>query len=42
MKQYEAPKLKVVGLVAELTEQDKKFGDSEGFTFLTIPITNNS
>ena len=36
------PSLTVLGRLHELTEQDKKFGDSDGFTFLSIPITNNS
>jgi hypothetical protein len=40
---YEAPTLKVVGSVSELTlQQDKKFGASDGFTFMGISITNAS
>jgi hypothetical protein len=40
---YEAPKLTVLGSVEGLTEQqDKKFGASDGFTFMGISITNNS
>jgi hypothetical protein len=40
---YEAPTLKVVGSVSELTlQQDKKFGASDGFTFMGIAITNAS
>lgn len=42
-KSYEAPAVRVIGSVAELTlTKDKKFGRSDGFTFLGIPITNNS
>jgi hypothetical protein len=40
---YEAPVLKVVGKVSELTLQiDKKYGASDGFTFMGIAITNAS
>jgi hypothetical protein len=39
---YNAPSLKTLGSVHELTLQDKKLGDSDGFTFLGAPITNNS
>jgi hypothetical protein len=40
---YEAPALKVVGKVGELTlTQDKKYGSSDGFTLMGIAITNAS
>jgi hypothetical protein len=39
---YKAPELRVLGTVQELTHQDKALGVSDGFTFLGIPITNNS
>ena len=40
---YEAPTLKVVGSVSELTlQQNKKYGASDGFTFMGISITNAS
>ena len=40
---YEAPRIVELGKVEQLTlTQDKKFGSSDGFTFLGIPITNNS
>jgi hypothetical protein len=40
---YEAPTLTVLGTVESLTEQqDKKYGESDGFTFLGVSITNNS
>jgi hypothetical protein len=41
--QYEAPELVILGSVVELTlDTDKKYGDSDGFTFMGIPITNAS
>ena len=40
---YEAPALRLLGSVPELTQQvDKKLGVSDGFTFLGQPITNAS
>jgi hypothetical protein len=39
---YESPALEELGTVQELTQQDKKFGQSDGFTFLGISITNSS
>jgi hypothetical protein len=41
--EYAPPTLAVIGSVTELTlSQDKKFGDSDGFTFMGIPIANAS
>jgi hypothetical protein len=39
---YEAPALKVVGSVYELTLHDKKLGPTDGFTLMGASITNNS
>jgi hypothetical protein len=40
---YEAPRLTVIGSIAELTlGTDKKYGDSDGFTFMGQPITFSS
>lgn len=39
---YKSPELRVLGSVQELTQQDKMLGTTDGFTFLGIPITNNS
>jgi hypothetical protein len=40
---YEAPVLRVVGSVQELTLQiDKKYGPSDGYTLMGIGITNAS
>ena len=40
---YEPPKLVVLGAVEALTETiDKKYGSSDGFTFMGIAITNAS
>ncbi|MDP9491812.1 MAG: lasso RiPP family leader peptide-containing protein [Actinomycetota bacterium] len=40
---YEAPVLRVVGSVHELTLQiDKKYGPSDGYTLMGIGITNAS
>jgi hypothetical protein len=40
---YEAPELIVIGSIAALTlGVDKKYGDSDGFTFMGQPITNAS
>jgi hypothetical protein len=41
-RSYKSPELKVLGTVQELTHQDKMLGLEDGFTFLGIPITNNS
>jgi hypothetical protein len=40
---YEAPRLTVLGTVHGLTQvQDKKYGHSDGFTFMGVAITNAS
>jgi hypothetical protein len=40
---YEPPRLVVLGSVHALTQlQDKKYGDSDGFTFMGTPIANVS
>jgi hypothetical protein len=40
---YEAPELTVLGSVSELTlDINKKYGDSDGYTFQGVPITNAS
>ena len=41
---YEAPALRLLGSVSELTQQlqDKKLGPTDGFTFQGISITNAS
>lgn len=39
---YEAPALKVLGSLRELTLQDKKVGPTDGFTLMGVSITNNS
>jgi hypothetical protein len=42
-KSYEAPSLTVLGTVHALTQtQDKKWGGSDGFTFMGQPISNAS
>jgi hypothetical protein len=42
-KGYEPPSLTLLGSVHELTQvQDKKYGGSDGFTFMGIPISNAS
>jgi hypothetical protein len=42
-KAWQEPKLVVHGDVGRITqEQDKKFGASDGFTFMGISITNAS
>ena len=42
-KGYEAPALTVLGSVHALTQaQDKKYGTSDGFTFMGNPVTNAS
>jgi hypothetical protein len=41
--EYVAPSLTVLGTLHGLTEdQDKKYGSTDGFTLLGVPITNNS
>jgi hypothetical protein len=43
MKAYEPPKLTVLGSVHGLTQvTDKKYGHSDGFTFMGNSITNAS
>jgi hypothetical protein len=39
---YEPPSLKALGTVHDLTLTDKKYGASDGFTFMGDPITNAS
>ena len=40
---YEAPTLRVLGAVAELTQWcDKRLGKSDGFTFNGVPIVCRS
>jgi hypothetical protein len=39
---YERPALEVLGSVHSLTQQDKKYGASDGYTFMGVNITNNS
>lgn len=39
---YEAPALRIVGSLHATTLQDKKYGESDGFTFMGDPITNAS
>ena len=41
---YEPPRLRVLGPLPELTQQlqDKKFGATDGFTFMGISIANAS
>jgi len=39
---YERPELKDLGSLQALTQQDKQFGQSDGFTLNGIPITNAS
>jgi hypothetical protein len=39
---YERPALEVLGSVHCLTQQDKKYGASDGYTFMGVNITNNS
>ena len=42
-ERYEAPVLKVIGSIRELTlQQDKKLGQTDGFTFMGQAITNAS
>lgn len=36
--EYEAPSVQELGAVAELTLAPKVFGNSDGFTFLGVPI----
>jgi hypothetical protein len=39
---YEPPSLRVLGSVHALTQQNKNYGASDGFTFQGAPITNVS
>jgi hypothetical protein len=39
---YEPPKLTVLGSVHGLTQTDKMYGHSDGFTFMGTSITNAS
>jgi len=41
---YEAPAIRLLGSVPELTQQliDKKIGPTDGFTFMGVAITNAS
>jgi hypothetical protein len=41
---YEAPAIRLLGSVPELTQQliDKKVGPTDGFTFMGVAITNAS
>ncbi|HEV3477913.1 MAG TPA: lasso RiPP family leader peptide-containing protein [Gaiellaceae bacterium] len=39
---YEAPTVRVVGSVHELTQVDKKYGPTDGYTFQGVSITNSS
>jgi hypothetical protein len=42
-REYEAPALTLLGSVHALTQvQDKKYGGSDGFTFMGVPISNAS
>ena len=40
--EYEAPVLRVLGSLHSLTQQDKMYGSSDGFTFMGTSITNTS
>ncbi len=39
---YQAPILRVVGSVHDLTQIDKKYGPTDGYTFQGVSITNSS
>jgi hypothetical protein len=39
---YQAPTLTVVGSVHQLTQVDKKYGPTDGNTFMGVAITNSS
>ena len=39
---YEAPTLHVLGSLHSLTQQNKMYGKSDGFTFQGVSITNAS
>jgi len=39
---YAPPALTVLGSLHALTQQDKKYGSSDGFTFMGVDITNAS
>jgi hypothetical protein len=40
--EYQAPVLRVLGSLHSLTQQDKMYGQSDGFTFMGNSITNAS
>lgn len=40
--EYEAPSLSELGTVHSLTLTDKKYGESDGYTFMGTAITNAS
>lgn len=40
-KAWTTPTLREFGSFAALTQQDKKFGSSDGFTLMGVSITNN-
>lgn len=39
---YEAPVLRALGTLHELTQMDKKYGPTDGYTFQGVAITNAS
>jgi hypothetical protein len=39
---YEQPELRALGTVQGLTQQDKRFGPTDGMTWQGVDITNNS
>lgn len=41
-REWDTPILNVFGDVQTLTQQDKRFGASDGFTVQGVPIGNNS
>lgn len=40
--EYQAPVLQVLGSLHSLTQQDKNYGPTDGFTFQGTPIGNAS
>jgi hypothetical protein len=42
VRAYEAPAIKVIGSIRELTLLDKKFGPTDGYTLMGVAITNAS
>jgi hypothetical protein len=40
--EYQAPVLRVLGSLHSLTQQNKMYGSSDGFTFMGTSITNAS